>query len=53
MKTVKTRFVVGLALCLTLGISGCNTFKGAGEDIQAAGSAIEKAAQKTKDKITQ
>lgn len=52
MKTVKTCCVVGLALCLTLGISACNTISGAGEDIKAAGTAIENAAKKTKDKIS-
>ena len=31
--------------------TGCNTMRGAGEDIQAAGSAVSGGAQKTEDKI--
>ena len=30
---------------------GCNTFKGVGQDIEGAGEAIQKGAQKTKDAI--
>ena len=33
-----------LALCFAL--AGCNTIKGAGQDIQKAGNAIENAARK-------
>ena len=36
---------------LTLLTSGCNTVRGAGEDVQAAGSGISSGAQKTEDKI--
>jgi len=39
--------LLGLAL-LT---SGCNTMRGAGEDVQAAGGAVSSGAQKTEDKI--
>lgn len=35
-----------LALCLAFALVGCNTVKGAGQDIQRAGSAIEDAAKK-------
>jgi predicted small secreted protein len=42
MKTVTTL----LALSLVLLLAACNTMRGAGEDIQKAGSAIEKAATK-------
>jgi len=31
--------------------SGCNTMKGAGEDVSAAGGAVTSGAQKTEDKI--
>lgn len=34
------------ALGLLVGLSGCNTIRGVGEDVQKAGSAIEKAATK-------
>ena len=36
---------------LLLTTAGCNTMRGAGEDIQAAGSAVSGGAQKTEDKI--
>jgi len=29
-------------------LAGCNTLSGAGQDVQAAGSAVEKAAEKAK-----
>jgi len=32
-------------------IAGCNTISGAGKDVEAAGSAIDKAAQDTKKKM--
>ena len=35
-----------LALSLALGLAGCNTVRGAGQDIQKAGSAIEDAAKR-------
>jgi predicted small secreted protein len=41
MKTLATL----LALCL-FALAGCNTVKGAGQDIQKAGNAIENAAKK-------
>ena len=37
-----------LALLLAIGTTACNTVEGAGEDIQAAGEAIEDAADKEK-----
>jgi len=42
--------ILGLlfALFMLIGVSACNTIKGAGEDIQAAGGAIENTAKKTK-----
>jgi predicted small secreted protein len=42
MKSIATL----LALTLAVLLAGCNTIRGAGEDIQKAGSAIEKAAKK-------
>jgi predicted small secreted protein len=42
MKTIPTLLAVSFVLLLT----ACNTMRGAGEDIQKAGSAIEKAATK-------
>jgi len=43
-KTIAVLFAVSAFALL----AGCNTIKGAGEDIQKAGSAIEKAADKNK-----
>ena len=37
-----------LALLLAIGTTACNTVEGAGQDIQAAGEAIEDAAEKEK-----
>ena len=42
MKTVATL----LAPSFVLALAGCNTVKGAGQDIQKAGTAIEEAAKK-------
>ncbi len=42
MKKITTLLVV----CLGLGLAGCNTFRGVGQDVQKAGSAIENAAKK-------
>jgi predicted small secreted protein len=48
--------IIGLLLMpalfgLTLLTSGCNTVKGMGEDVQAAGEGMSTASQKTEDKI--
>ena len=37
------------AACVTL-IAGCNTIAGVGKDVKATGSAVEKAAEKSKPK---
>jgi predicted small secreted protein len=42
MKTVATLLAVSFVLLL----AACNTVRGAGQDIQSAGSAIENAAKK-------
>jgi predicted small secreted protein len=45
-----SRRIVGLAVIvgLALVVTGCNTIEGAGKDIKAAGSTVEKAANKAK-----
>jgi predicted small secreted protein len=43
-KTIAALFALSIVALL----AGCNTIKGAGEDIQRAGNAIEKAADKNK-----
>ena len=42
MKTIATLLVLSFAFALT----GCNTVRGAGQDIQKAGSVIEDATKK-------
>jgi entericidin B len=34
-----------LSACFALGLAGCNTLEGIGQDVQAGGRAIEKAAK--------
>jgi predicted small secreted protein len=36
---------------LGVGLSACNTVRGAGQDLQAAGSTISDTAEKTKEEI--
>ena len=40
--------VCALAATLLLGLSGCNTVKGAGQDVKSAGQAIERKAEEKK-----
>jgi predicted small secreted protein len=52
----RSKGILGLLLIpalfgLTLLTSGCNTMKGMGEDVQAAGGAVSSGAQKTEDKM--
>ena len=52
----RAKAVLGLLLMpalfgLVLLTSGCNTMRGVGEDVQAAGGAMSEGAQKTEDKI--
>ena len=42
MKTILSLFITSLVLLL----SGCNTVKGVGQDVQKAGSVLENAAKK-------
>lgn len=48
-----TKLVVALLVCTLagMGVLGCNTFRGAGKDIQRGGRAIEKAADKAQNEI--
>lgn len=38
--------IISITIALTFAISGCNTVKGVGQDIQKAGEKIEGAAKK-------
>jgi len=46
------KIVTVVAMCSFL-ITGCNTFKGVGKDITAAGHALEKTAEKAEKKLTE
>ncbi len=52
MKHKPISLILGLfaaSLCLTgAGLSGCNTVKGAGQDLKSAGQAIERKAEQKK-----
>ena len=41
-----------LSAAIVAGTTGCNTFRGAGKDIQRGGEAIEDAADKTQDGLS-
>lgn len=43
-------FAKCVALAALLALTGCNTVAGAGKDVQATGSAVEKAADNAKPK---
>ena len=43
---MKTKIASLFAILFVLALAGCNTVRGAGQDIQKAGSAIEDAAKK-------
>lgn len=40
--------LVAAAMALSIGLSACNTVKGAGEDVQAAGEAVSNTAEDAK-----
>jgi predicted small secreted protein len=46
MKLVRTLTVAALLCGVAVAIAGCNTTKGAGKDIEAAGQGIENSASK-------
>lgn len=50
MHTVKLKIVAlfFLSLLMTTFLSGCNTMSGVGQDVESAGGAIEKSAEKNK-----
>lgn len=51
MKTFrKVVLVVLISVLFGLGMSGCNTFRGAGKDIQRGGEAIENTAEDAQQK---
>ena len=49
--TRRAGLVAACALACIAFAQGCNTTKGAGQDIKAGGKAIENAAERTQDKM--
>lgn len=47
---IKTIAMLVLCALIGLGATGCNTFKGAGKDIQKGGEVVENAAEKAQSK---
>jgi predicted small secreted protein len=39
------KFTALFALCMAVALTGCNTIRGIGQDIERAGSAIERSAK--------
>jgi predicted small secreted protein len=48
MNTLRQLVTLAVVVGVAVVAAGCNTIEGAGKDIKAAGSGIEKAASKTK-----
>ena len=45
MKKITSGLLLALAVASTFALSGCNTVRGIGQDVQRAGSAVSNAAQ--------
>jgi predicted small secreted protein len=45
MKKLTAKFMLAAALLATFALSGCNTVRGIGQDVQRAGSAVSNAAK--------
>jgi entericidin B len=52
MSTTLKLLIGLLALLLLPSLSACNTARGMGEDVEAAGKAVSGTAEKTEEKIT-
>ena len=49
---MKTTMITLLLSILAFAAAGCNTTRGLGQDVEATGEAIEEAAEKAKDKMS-
>jgi predicted small secreted protein len=49
MKTNKT--FLSIVIVIVMALTGCNTFKGMGKDIEGTGQTIQKASDKTSESI--
>ena len=50
-RRVASLMLLPIGLALALLTAGCNTARGMGEDVQAAGSAMSSGAEKTEEKM--
>ena len=48
---VKSLLVMLLSSGMLIGLSGCNTMAGAGQDVQSGGEAVEDAARDTQQRM--
>jgi predicted small secreted protein len=48
-KLMSLTLILALGALLSVGVAGCNTVEGAGEDIEAAGDGISDTARDAKD----
>lgn len=44
-------FILSILVSMTLGLSACNTTRGAGEDVEATGEAIQRGAENASETI--
>ena len=50
-RTLLTMLMLSTLAIATAALAGCNTIEGAGEDVSAAGSAVSKTAEETKQSM--
>jgi len=46
------KIFLSIFIVIVMALTGCNTFKGMGKDIEGAGQTIQKASDKTKESIS-
>lgn len=52
MKTLSENLKILIAaLCVAPVLTACNTIRGAGEDVEATGEAVQNAAEKTEEEL--
>ncbi len=50
-RTLMTMLMLSTLALATVALAGCNTMRGAGEDVSAAGNAVSNTAEKTKQSM--
>ena len=46
------KIILSAIMVIIMALTGCNTFKGMGKDIEGAGHGIQKASDRTREAIT-